>query len=140
MKVPSQDDWAGYEDDIDARYAYRNFFGRTVEEAVPLFGENPIERSSELSFMPAAPFRYYILAFRDYVLSEQSREDSDAASCYLRLIEEKIANDTAAIGPVLPALKESVQAVAAAQSFYDADLDIYGDFKEIAARILAACD
>ena len=139
-KIPSQDDWAGYEDDLDARYAYRVFFGRSIEEVVPLFHENPIERCSELSFMPVKPFRYYILAFRDYLLSEQSREDSDAASCYLRLIVEKIDNEPATIGPVLPALRESVQQVAESQAFYDADPHIYGNFREIAARILAACD
>ena len=89
MKIPSQDDWAGYEDDLDARYAYRNFFGRTIDEAVPLFHENPIERCDELRFMP----------------------------------------------PVT----ESVQAVAEARAFYDADPHIYGNFKDIAARIRAAC-
>jgi hypothetical protein len=140
MQIPSRQDWGDFGDDLDARYAFKVFFEKSIPEAVPLFQENPIERTDELRFMPPVPFRYYILAFRDYVLSEESQDDSDAASCYLRLIEEKVVGQPDTIKSVMPDLIESVQKVAHAQSFYDADLHIYGDFKQISARIMAACE
>lgn len=138
VKIPSLDDWSGYKDDLDASYAFKIFFGKSISEVIPLIHEHPIERAEELRFMPPAAFRYYIIAFRDYILSEKSREDSDAASCYLNLIEHKIVEEPKTINPVMPILVESVEKVAKTQSFYDAALDIYGDFKLISARIMAA--
>ncbi len=138
MKIPSREEWGDFEGDLDARYAFKVFFGKSISEAVPLFQENPIQTTDELRFMPAVPFRYYIMAFRGYILSEESRDDSDAASCYLRLIQQKVSEEPDTISPVMPALIESVQKVAEAQSFYDADLHIYGDFKQISAQIMTA--
>jgi hypothetical protein len=138
MKIPSRKEWGDFEGDLEAEYAFKIFFGKSTSEAVALIRENPIERASELRFMPPAPFRYYVLAYRDYVLSRKSRDDSDAASCYLRLIEQKIIEEPYTIWPVMPALIDSVQKVAESQSFYDADLDIYGDFNQISAGIMAA--
>lgn len=138
MEIPSREDWSGFEKNLDAQYAFKIFFGKSISEAIQLIQKNPIERGEEIRFMPPVPFRYYILAFRDYVLSEKSRDDSDAASCYLHLLDDKVADEPETINPVMPALIESVQKVAEARSFYDADLDIYGDFEQIGARILAA--
>lgn len=138
MKIPSREEWGDFEGDLDTEYAFKVFFGKSMSEAVTLIQRNPIERAEELRFMPSVPFRCYVLAFRNYILSKKSRNDSDAASCYLRLIEQKIVEEPDTIKPVMPALLESVQKVAETQSFYDADLDIYGDFKQIRARIMAA--
>ncbi len=138
MKVPNKEDWGDYEKDLDANYAFKVFFGRTISEVVPLFGVNPLERTNELRFMRPIPFRYYILAFRDYLLSKESRDDADAASCYLSLIGEKIMEQPDTIGPVFPALMESMCKIAENQDFYDADEDIYGNFEELRERIMAA--
>jgi len=42
--------------------------------------------------MSVAPFRYYVLGFRDYVVAGNfdDLQDSDAASCFLGLVEEKL--------------------------------------------------
>lgn len=52
MQIPSREDWGDFEDDLDARYAFKVFFGKSISEAVPLIQENPIERTDELRFMP----------------------------------------------------------------------------------------
>jgi hypothetical protein len=138
MDIPSREDWGEVEQDLDTEYAFKTFFGKTIVEAVPLIKGNPIERADEIRFMPPVPFRYYILAYRDYLLSEDSIGDPDAASCYIRLIAEKISGEPHTIGPVLPSLIESVQKVVQNQSFYDADEEIYGDFRQMSEVIFAA--
>ncbi|MEM7222216.1 MAG: hypothetical protein AAF495_04515 [Pseudomonadota bacterium] len=126
------------ESDLDTAYAFKVFFGKSIEEAIPKIQGNPIERADEIRFMPPVPFRYYILALRDYLLSEQSRGDFDAPGCYLRLIEEKLRDEPEKILPVMQHLEDSIERVAKAQAFYDADVDIFGDFVEIRARIVTA--
>lgn len=59
MTVPTESDWGDYQSDLDANYAHDLFGGRTNEEMQAHFRLNPIERTSELRFMPTIPFRYY---------------------------------------------------------------------------------
>ncbi len=67
-------------------------------------------------------------------------EGADAASCFLRLVLEKIEQEPTCIGPIMPALLETVEHVARNQSAFDADMDIYGDFLELSARIHGLCE
>ena len=86
MRIPSEADWGNYKDDLDQEYGHQVFFGKNAEETTPLFERNVIERAEEIQFMPVTPFRYYILAFRNYVMSEDVLKNDmapDAASCFL---------------------------------------------------------
>jgi hypothetical protein len=133
MRIPSEADWGNYEDDLDQEYGHRIFFGKNAEETIPLFERNVIERADELHFMPVIPFRYYILAFRNYVMSEDVLRNEmapDAASCFLNLVKLKLRDDADSIIPVMGELMPAIEHVAANQSLYDADIDIYGNFSE----------
>jgi hypothetical protein len=37
MKIPDELDWENYWDDLDAKYAYKNFFGKSNEEMQSYF-------------------------------------------------------------------------------------------------------
>jgi hypothetical protein len=54
----------------------------------PHFRANVIEATAELRFMPEAPFRYYMIGFRDFLMAGDFDHlgASDAASCFLRLV------------------------------------------------------
>jgi hypothetical protein len=132
-RISSEADWGNYKDDLDQEYGHRIFFGKNAEETIPLFERNVIERADELHFMPVIPFRYYILAFRNYVMSEEvlkSDMASDAASCFLNLVKLKLREDANSIVPVMSELMPAIEHVAANQALFDADVDIYGDFSE----------
>ena len=43
-QVPGEAEWAGYEDDLDVRYAYRLYFGKTTDEVKYDFRDLVIER------------------------------------------------------------------------------------------------
>jgi len=83
MPVPTEAEWGDYEVDLDQKYAHKMFAGRANQEMLPHFRRNVIERTDELRWMPVAPFRYYMLGFRDFVMAGEFDPTwaADAASC-----------------------------------------------------------
>ena len=141
MRVPTEEDWGNWRADLDQAYAHRIFAGKSLKDILPLFEENVIERTDELRFMPPVPFRYYVIGFRDYVTSERvfrtEHEVSDAASCFLGLILDKLENEPDTIIPIMPHLMPAAEYVARNQAKFDASVDIYGSFLDKLARVHA---
>jgi hypothetical protein len=137
MDIPTEDDWGDWQSDLDQQSAHEVFAGRSAADAAPLFQDNVIERTSELRFMPTVPFRYYMLAFRNFVLAEPVTHDEapDAASCFLNLVEDRLTTDRASIVPIVRDLLDAVDYVADNQAAFDAPVAIYGDFVARRARI-----
>lgn len=136
--VPGIQEWGPESADVDEAYARRIFFGKTAEQTFPLFARNPIERASELRFMPSSCFPYYMLAFKDYLLLDSTLTSDtacDAASCFIGLVEDKLSTDASAIAPVMKCISPILQHLALHQEDYDADRDIYGDFSKRVAKI-----
>ena len=132
LDVPTEADWGDYKSDLDQNHAHSVFAGRTNEEMQPFFRRNPIGLTDDLRWMPEIPFRYYILGFRDVVMARQFdfREGSDAASCFLGLVLEKLERNPRLIAPVMPELMAAVEYVAHNQNLFEADERIYGIFEE----------
>lgn len=105
----------------------------------PHFYRNVIERASELQWMPEVPFRYYMLGFRGFVMAGKFAhlEKSNAASCFLSLIEEKLESHPGHILPIMPELLPAIRHVGQNQTSFDADEKIYGKFQEKLDRIEA---
>jgi hypothetical protein len=135
--MPTEKDWGDYTSDLDQNHAHSVFAGRTNEEMQPFFHRNSIEMTDELRWMPNVPFRYYILGFRDFITTKQFdlTDGCDAASCFLRLVLEKLERDPRAIVPVMPDLLPTVEYVGRNQTLFDADEEIYGKFLEKLSRI-----
>ena len=97
-----------------------------------------IERCGELRFMSVVPFRYYVLALRDYVLLPCVLDNDmapDAANCFLELVMEKLTSSPHAICPIMDEILPAAEYVAANQVLFDADVAIYGSFAEKLAEI-----
>jgi len=92
--------------------------------------------------MPEVPFRYYVIAFRDYVMSgEFSDSDaSDAASCFIRLVLQKLEQQPRYIVPIMPELLSAVEHVARNQTAFHAKESIYGSFLKMLSRIHSLYD
>jgi hypothetical protein len=103
------------------------------------FREIPIEAAGDLRFMPEIPFRYYMLGFRDCVMSGgfEPCHGSDAASCFLHLVVEKLESQPRQILPIMPELLSAVECVAHNQAVFDADESIYGSFPETLKQVQA---
>jgi len=94
-KVPAEAEWGDYQADLDQDYAHKLFAGRTNQEMLPRFRRNVIETTHDLRWMPEAPFRYYMLGFRDFVMAGEFEflGASDAATCFLDLVQEKLEKE-----------------------------------------------
>jgi hypothetical protein len=101
--VPTEEDWGDYQSDLDRKYAHDLFAGHTNEEMRPYFRQNPIERASELRWMPELPFRYYMIGFQDCLMDGDFDflEASNAANCFLNLILEMLENQPQVIIPIM---------------------------------------
>lgn len=129
--VPTEADWGNYGLDLDQKHAHSVFSGRTNEEVQVVFKRNPIEATDGLRWMPEVPFRYYMLGFRDAVLAaEFGQYLSDAASCFLSLIAEKLEKHPRAILPIMPELLSAAEHIAKNQAKFEADERIYGNFMQ----------
>jgi hypothetical protein len=137
--VPTEEDWGDYSSDLDQNHAHSVFAGRTNQEMQPFFRRNPIMMTDELRWVPDVPFRYYMLGFRDFVMAGEFDVPyaSDAASCFLGLVLEKLENHPLVIAPIMPKLLSAVEYVARNQKLFDADEEIYGSFLEKLSRVQA---
>lgn len=62
-------------------------------------------------------------------------EASDAASCFLGLVIEKLEKQPEAIAPIMPELLPAIEHVARNQVLYEAEESMYGNFLEKLAQI-----
>jgi hypothetical protein len=137
MVVPTEADWGDYEGDLDTKWSHDVFAGHTNLEMLSRFDVNVIETADELRWMPEVPFRYYILGFRDYVMAQEFKYDdgSDAASCFLNLIAEKLEGQPKHVLPIMPELLPALRYVAENQTLFGAEESIYGSFRRKLERI-----
>jgi hypothetical protein len=133
-RAPSRAEWGDLED-FEVRSGFKLFGGKTIEEAMPSFIGNPIERAAELRRAPRPVFNYYIFCFANFLCAPESEGESDSASCFLRLVLDRITSQPGSVDAVYTRLKTAVDAVAERQPFYDADTDIYGSFGDLREKI-----
>jgi len=149
MQIPTEHDWGNPYDGLDVEWAHKHFFGKTIEEAEELFVENALCYQEDIMWMPSIPFRYYVHAYMNYLLGEQSKHDTDAASCFLGLIEFKLdllqdapsivwardnQND---IRDVWVRVKETIEHIRKNPDWFDWDESIYGNLEKKTTRLLS---
>lgn len=140
-RVPTAEDWRGYEADLDVQYAHRLMFGKTLDEVQTCFGGMAsIGRADELLHMPRRAFQFYVFAFAKFVLSEHSEGDPDSASPFLKLLVCREQRDPGSVQQIYAELAPIVATVAARQAYYWANPSIYGDFKDHEAELRRLCE
>lgn len=140
-EIPTIGEW-GDISDLDIHYAYEIFGGKDNSSLQCEFKKNVIERCENLRWMPIIPFQYYVIGFKKYIESNDfgKFDMPDAANCFIELIEEKAITQPEFLEAVYPELKSCIEYLADHQVEYEADLDIYGDFKAKAMNIFAALE
>ena len=137
--VPTEFDWTGCENDPDASWSYRLFFGKSAEEVVELFEANVVDSAENIHRMPQVPFEYYLMAFARYVMSidaSNSYSAADAASCLLNYVLLNLQQEPSKLRSIYSDLLPIVEAVASAQEKYDAPDSIYGSFAKTRDEIV----
>ena len=136
--IPSKEDWGNFESDLDKKYAFQIFYGKSNEEMESEYLKNVIGRTTDLKFMPSKPFLYYMMGFEKFVRKYKNHklEAPDIANCFITLVEEKLRDNPGHILPIINNLLETVEDIANTQSEWRADKDIYGSFQDRYKSIL----
>ncbi|HEX7027035.1 MAG TPA: hypothetical protein VF268_07320 [Gammaproteobacteria bacterium] len=140
MSIPTKSDWGEIDkNDLDAQYAFKQFYGKSLSEAENMFRKNALHYQEDLYSMPGKVFSYYVQAFINYLASGDSAGDSDGASSFLHMIIWLLKNDRKNVhAQTLASLLGTAEAVSKKQQYYGASADIYGNFpalfKEIESR------
>jgi hypothetical protein len=137
MQIPSRADWGEIDqNDLDAKWAFDTFLGKSLAEAEAMFERNALYYQEDLQSMPAVPFNFYAWAFVKYITSDRAKGDSDGASSFLYLVSWLLKSNRAIMTPETEsALLAAASKIARRQEFYEADADIYGRFAERYAEI-----
>jgi hypothetical protein len=140
--IPDEAAWAGYDEDLDVQYAHHLLAGKSIDEVKYQFRDTfSIERASELLYAPRPVFQYYVFAFVAIFGSPaESVGESDCASVFLHFLCDREKRDPGSVADIWDELRGTVDHVANNQAFYDANLDIYGDFRDLAAELTALCE
>lgn len=137
--IPGKQEWGNpVEEDLDAHYAYHNFYGKSLSEAEQMFQQNALHFQEDLGAMPAIPFNFYVMAFITYIISDYAEGDADGASAFLRMTHWQTKQRGELISEeVASAMLAASASVVQRQSFFDADTTIYGEFSEHYKAIIA---
>ncbi len=78
----------------DEERSYKNFHGKTTEEAVQLFKENAFIYSEDVLYMPSRVFGYYLKAYSTYLVRRtRQQEDPQEASWFISTIDSQKHED-----------------------------------------------
>jgi hypothetical protein len=135
-KPPTEADWQSESWNHETPYAYDHFFGRSLEEAFALFVENALYYEEDLVWMPPPCFRFYVLAYTNYLLSESSRGDADGASCFFGLVDCRKEDISGSSELVIGEIARALEKLKGGQNWYDASEEIYGSFQDRALSCL----
>lgn len=95
-------------DSPDEVHAVKVFLGKDLDQAEALFRENFLYYQEDLLFMGPKAFRFYVTAAINYLLSEHSSGDSDAASTFCYLIEHRLEHEPGEIAPVSMLIRDGI--------------------------------
>jgi hypothetical protein len=137
MKIPSRTDWGDIDqNDLDAEWAFKQFFGKSFDEAEAMFQYNALYYQEDLSSMPAAAYNFYAPALVKYLTSDRAVGDADGASSFLNMVAWMLKNRRDIIAPeTKEILLKAAEYIAKNQQNYVADDGVYGSFSDVYEEI-----
>lgn len=140
MNIPTEDDWRSEAWSLDTEWAYKHFFGKTLEEAVRLFETNSFIYDEDLMYMPVRVVGYYLRAYFAYMASSGEVDEPIDAGGFVRLIRFEAEHRPDVVTPLWPEIEPLLRRAAEARDVEGDDLDWvshYGNrvvIQEIARR------
>lgn len=129
MNIPTETEWRTEPWDLDIPNAYKHFSGKSLEEAFELFVDNSLFYQEDIMFMPLPCFRFYVMAYANYLLSDQSKDDSDGASCFFGIVECRRDDIQSSPEQLIAHIICTLEKLRENQEWFDAEEDIYGSFR-----------
>lgn len=112
-------------DSLDERWAADNFLGKTLEQAEELFRESAMTYQEDLMHMGPVAFRFYVLAFVNYLRSAASSGDSYAVNAFESLVRNRWESEPGELEPIRELLADACRAVLTQFERFEVDEAIY---------------
>ena len=117
-------------DDLDGRWACKNFLGKTLEEAEALFRENPLHYGSDLLWMGPVAFRFYVPAAIRFIVSDHAALQSDFINGFCSTLNCRLEREPLSeLVPVAEPLAAICDYIVGHWPKFDADEKIYGSLQ-----------
>jgi hypothetical protein len=88
--TPTTADWELEKDCFgDLKWAYENFFGKSISEAEVLIESNPQGWSEDLMWMTSTPFKFYIRAYMNCLTKESDSISGRVICSFIFLITHR---------------------------------------------------
>jgi hypothetical protein len=127
--------------DLDEQYAVKKFLGKTPDEAEEMFRRDFLSCQEDLGAMKATAIRFYLLPAIRYLLSESATGDSDAASTFCFMLEQRLKLDPDSLAPVVSIVLDTIRQILEHFARFDCSPEIYGDvparYEKVAKRLEA---
>ncbi|PAU63086.1 hypothetical protein [Pseudomonas indica] len=121
-------DWQPEAEDLDESWSYKELMRLSEDDAKKMLIENPSTYTELLMYAKGEVFLKHMRVIIDNLLSDDSRGNFALADGFIELCTTKPDLHEQLDLNELSKLKGILEKVASRQSFYDADVDIFGDF------------
>ena len=143
LPIPTLEDWDWGKipcphDKVKADYARSRYWGRSTTDLLSDCFNHAFPVMEDICYMPPIPFRYYMLAYAEWLMSpalvgddfDLNHESASGASIFLNAVDRMLLEHPEFILPIMDKLMPVARHVAENQKLYDADLDIFGSFPD----------
>ena len=131
MQLPTEKEIKVY-GSLDEICASQHFLGKSLQDAEALLRENSINYMGDYMWMGSKAFVFYAPSLIRYLLSEASRDDSDAVNSFAGIMEFRLEYYPESITPIAAELAGVCDSIIAHWDKHDVDPRIY---KKLRTRI-----
>jgi len=126
FSIPNQDNWSQYKENLDGKYLYEIFYGKSFEDVWQYFYTDvSMSKGHELLYAPKPIFQYYIHSFILFLLSDDATNEPDSPSVFLNLLISKEYNNPKSVAEIFHILNVAVEYISNHQDLFDSDIDIW---------------
>ncbi|MBC7821768.1 MAG: hypothetical protein IAG10_33190 [Planctomycetaceae bacterium] len=91
-------------DDLDGRWACKDFLGKTLEEAEGLFRQNPLHYGEDLLWMGPIAFRFYVQAAIRFIQSDEGAFQDDFIYGFWGTLKSRLDHEPEELVPIAESL------------------------------------
>lgn len=95
-RIPTREEINPIAEDLDGQTALKHFYGKSQSEAAKLFFGSELDAMNyidDLRWMGSKAFSFYFPSVEPYLLSQESKEDSDAINVMIGVLEGRMEQE-----------------------------------------------
>jgi hypothetical protein len=129
MKAPPPKSAFGNMADLDVKHAWKALGGKSAEDAYQGFKEAAFPQVENFRWIAPEAFVYYFPVVLRYLMSDDSKGDSDTVSCFAGILESQLDDNRQALAAIFKDIAVLSKHIIRHYGDYDVSYDIYGDLK-----------